>query len=232
MQFYKSDFIKPNDQSLWLQRGAAKEQRFLFRTWDGIMQRIPREQELLFAILFVSCWSEHLEWWESWGLSKNKLLLAAKCAVTWGRGLLVTLMSTCVTCNLWLYGDRVRECNGYRKPASRVPQLPFPLDSICVCVKTTSFCKASIKCMLVHIAVRTRVGEPKCLAQKRHCMTFLHYCWISFSKRRGFLTLGPKLGASKRIFKEGECHSGDVFSDGHCFLPALFSFMASALINV
>lgn len=189
MQFYKSDFIKPNDQSLWLQRGAAKEQRFLFRTWDGIMQRIPWEQELLFAILFVSCWSEHLEWWESWGLSENKLLWAAKYGVTRGRGSLVTLMSPCMTCNLWLCGDRVRGFSGYRKPVSKVPQLPFPLDSSCVWKAATSLYKASIKCVLAYIAVRTGVGEPKCLAQKRHCMTFLHHRRISFSKGRGFLTL-------------------------------------------
>lgn len=190
--FINQIFIKPNDQSLWLQRGAAKEQRFLLRTRDGIMQRIPRVQELLFAILFVSCWSEHLEWWESRGLSKNKLLLAVKCGVTWGRGLLVTLMSTCMTSNLWLFGVGVRGCNGYRKPASKVPQLPFPLDSISVWRPTTSFCKVSIKHKLVHIVVRTMAEEPKCLAQKRHCMTILDHHRISCSKRGGFLTLGTQ----------------------------------------
>lgn len=50
--------------------------------------------------------------------------LAALCGVTLGRGSLVSLRLTCMTCNLWLYGDRGKGCSDYRKPASKILQHP------------------------------------------------------------------------------------------------------------
>lgn len=158
MQFYKSDFIKTQWlESLIAERDGPKSRDFNLELRMEFMQRIPWEQELLFAVLFESCCFEHLEWWESRGLSRNNLL---SFYIWCDSGVEACLLPYCpqVCCAAVCFMvTRWEGVMATEKPCWQHSSIPFSFRFY-LCLKTRSFCKASIK----FTTVTTRIWEPKC----------------------------------------------------------------------
>lgn len=159
-----------------------KVQRFQFRTQDGIYAensaRARADIRSFICVLLV--WTSGMAGKLRPQQKQSPWLLY----LVWlrDRGSLVTLMSTSLLGSvwaLWWLGERVWWLQ--RNLAGDVPY--FPLFRFHLCLKTTSFCKASIKFKIVHTTVTTRNREHKRSAQRGPYVAILESLKDQFLKK-------------------------------------------------